>query len=89
MSLHGIERRLRESITAEEVGIIGEEGHAGRELERPGADSFRNPKFWLERPAIITEVEQLAVVILPKGSRNLNTDADNEILSVVRKIICR
>src|SRR5204863_8146277 len=90
MSLHGIERRLRESIAAEEVGVVAEEGHAGRELERPGADGFRDPEFGLERPAIVAEeVEQLAVVVLPERRGNLKADANNEILPVISKVLHR
>ena len=89
MSLHGIERRLREIIAAEEVGIVGEEGHAGSELECPGTNGLRNPELGLERPAIVAEVEQLAVVVLPERRGNLKADANNEILPVVRKVLHR
>jgi hypothetical protein len=41
----------------------------------------------LERPEVVAEVEQLAVVILPERRGNLKADTNNEILPVVRKVL--
>ena len=63
MCLHGIDRRLRESIAAEEVSVVAEECHAWGDFECPGTPSLGNSQFGLKRPAIVAEVEQLGRLI--------------------------
>jgi len=46
--------------------------------------SLGEAQFRLERPAIVAEVEQLAVVVLSKGRGNLKTYADDKILLIER-----
>jgi hypothetical protein len=68
MCLNGVDWRLSESIAAEEVGVVAEDCHAGGDLECPGTPGLGIPQLRLERPAIVAEVEQLAVVVLSNGA---------------------
>jgi hypothetical protein len=68
MCLNGVDWRLSESIAAEEVGVVAEDCHAGGDLECPGTTGLGIPQLRLERPAIVAEVEQLAVVVLSNGA---------------------
>src|SRR6187399_3465203 len=87
MRLNRIDRRLRKSVAAEEIGVVAKEHHAGGDLECPGTPSLGEPQFWLERPAIVAEIEQLAVVVLPKGRGNLKTHANDKILLIAREVL--
>src|SRR5258708_26340089 len=58
------------------------------DLECPGTPSLGEAQFRLEGPAIVAEVEQLAVVVLPKGRGNLKTHANDKILLIARKVFC-
>jgi hypothetical protein len=89
MSLNRIDWRLRKSAAAEEIGVVAEECRAGRDLECPRAPSLGNSQFGLERPAIVAEVQQLAVVVLPKWCGNLKTHANNKILLIASEVLCR
>src|SRR6476619_4123827 len=89
MCLHCIYLCLRKSVAAEEVGVVAEECHARCDLECPWAPGLGNPELGLERPAIVAEVEQLAVVVLPKWRRNLKAHANNKILLVAREFLRR
>src|SRR5258708_8575934 len=89
MYLYGIDRRLRKCIAAEEVGVVAEECHAGGDLECPGTPGLGNPQFGLERPAIVAEVEQLAVVVLPKWRGKLKAHASDKVLPVPPQVLPR
>jgi len=89
MCLNRIDWRLRSPVAAEEIGVVAEECHAGGDLECPGTPSLGEAQFRLERPAIVAEVEQLAVVVLSKGRGNLKTYTDDKILLITREVFCR
>src|SRR4051812_616056 len=89
MSVQGIKRRLCQGVAADEVGIVAEERDAGRHFNCPRSPSLRDSQFGLEGPAIVAEIEQLAVVVLSKGRGNLQTGPDNKILPVAREILQR
>jgi hypothetical protein len=89
MCLHSVDRRLRENIAAEEVGVVTEDRHAGCDLECPGTPRLGNPEFRPERPAIVANVEQLAVVVLSKRRGNLKAHANDEILLVAGEVLRR
>ena len=88
MCLNRIDRRLRKSVAAKEIGIVAEKCRAWSDLERPGPPSFGNAQFRLERPAIAAEVEQLGVVVLTKGRGNLQAHPNDKILLIAREVLC-
>jgi hypothetical protein len=69
--------------------FVAEDCHAGDDLECPGTPGLGNPQLRLERPAIVAEVEQLAVVVLSKWRGNLKAHANDEILPVAGEVLHR
>ena len=53
-----------------------------------GPQALEIPQFRLERPTVVAEVEQLAVVVLPKGRGSLKAHANDKILLIVREVLC-
>ena len=47
------------------------------------------PELRPERPSVVAEVEQLAVVVLPERRGDLQAHSDNEILPVAREVLHR
>src|SRR4029078_12753219 len=81
-----LNRRLRERPAVEEISIVGEIKYTGGEFRCPRAPSLRNTKFGSERPTVVAEIEQFAVVVLPQRGRHLQAHSDYEVLLVVRKL---
>src|SRR5262245_34077588 len=56
-------------------------------IHRP--QGLGNVEFGAERPAIVAEIEQFGVVILPQRGRHLKADADDEVLLVACEFLQR
>ena len=67
MSLHGIERRQRKIVAAEEVGVVAEEGPAGSELERPGPTD-EIPSSGLNDQRLLPRLSSLLLSCCPNGA---------------------
>src|SRR4249920_1996703 len=89
MPLHQVDRRLSEGAPIEEISIVGEKCNAGGDLQRPRTPRLGHTELRSERPSVVAEVEQFAVVVLPQRGRHLQAYSDNEVLLVVRKLFRR
>src|SRR4249919_424363 len=89
MPLHQVNRRLREGAPIEEISIVGEKCNAWSNLQRPRTPRLGYAQLGSERPAVVAEVEQFAVVVLPQRGRYLQAYPDNEVLLVIRKLLHR
>src|SRR5215475_10527569 len=73
------ERLLAQNFHAVIAGIVGKQVHVGVTVEDPlliGPERMRDPKLWLERPTVGTEV-QYAIGIIFSGRRSdRQRDAD-------------
>ncbi len=66
MPLHQVDRRLSEGAPIEEISIVGEKCNAGGDLQRPRTPRLGHTELRSERPSVVAEVEQFAVVVLPQ-----------------------
>ena len=87
MPLRGIERVLCACVTVEEIMVIGIQRDRSRQFQGPVADRLGQSQLRLEPPAVRSQVDQLAVVVLTGGDRDLQARPDNEVLTVRAKIL--
>src|SRR5438046_10724976 len=82
MRLHRVDGILLKGVAAEKIVIIGEESHAGGEVQLEFPDRFGDSEARLGGPVVRPNVHCFAGVVLAKGSGQLKTCSDDDILLI-------